>query len=108
MPAIWVYITTGSAEEASRIGRALVEERLAACANLIGGMRSIYRWQGKIEEASETVLIAKTRDDLLDSLTERVRRLHSYDCPCVVGLPVVGGNPDYLDWIDAETRSSSN
>ena len=107
MTAISVYITAGSVEEASRIGRVLVEERLAAWANVIDGMRSIYRWQGKIEEEPEAVLIAKTRTGMIDRLTERVRGLHSYDCPCVVGLPIVGGNPDYLDWIDAETDSSS-
>ena len=107
MTAVFVYITVGSRDEAVRIGRALVDERLAACANLIGGMRSIYRWQGKIEEAEEVVVIAKTRDDLLDSLTERVRALHSYDCPCVVGLPVAGGFPDYLDWIASETLAPS-
>ena len=107
MTAVFAYITTGSAEEADRIARILVEERLAACANLIDGMRSIYRWQGKVEEAVETVMIAKTREDLLQSLTDRVRALHSYECPCVVGLPVPGGNPDYLEWIASETRGRS-
>ncbi len=107
MTAVFVYITVGSREEAVRIGRALVEERLAACANLIGGMRSIYRWQGQIEEAEEVVVVAKTRDDLLQSLTDRVRSLHSYECPCVVGLPVAGGLPDYLEWIASETLEPS-
>ncbi len=107
MAAVFVYITVDSSEAAGRIARTLVEERLAACANTIDGMRSVYRWQGKIEEAAEIIVIAKTRDDLLDSLTDRVRALHSYECPCVVGLPAVGGNQDYLEWIASETRDKT-
>lgn len=98
-----VYITVGTAAEARRIGTALVEERLAACANVIDGMCAIYRWEGKVETGQEAVLIAKTRADLLDALTERVKALHSYQIPCVVGIPIVGGNGDFLDWIGAET-----
>lgn len=98
-----VYMTAATVEEAERIGAALVEERLAACANVIDGMRSIYRWEGKVKVDREAVLIAKTRIDLLDALTERVKALHSYDIPCVVGLPIAGGNADFLDWIGAET-----
>ena len=107
MEAVFAYITVASREEADRLAATLVEERLAACANLIDGMRSVYRWQGSIEQATETVVIAKTRPDLLDPLTDRVRALHSYDCPCVVGLPVLGGNPDYLEWIVSETLETS-
>ncbi len=101
-----VYITVGTAEEARRIGAALVAERLAACANVIDGMCSIYRWEGKVQNDEEAVLIAKTREDLLDALTERVKALHSYEIPCVVGIPIVGGNADFLDWIGAETTRS--
>ncbi len=101
-----VYMTAGTAEEARRIGAALVEERLAACANVIDGMRSIYRWEGRVQNDQEAVLIAKTREDLLDALTERVKALHSYQIPCVEGLPIVGGNGDFLDWIGAETARS--
>ena len=104
MAAMFVYVTVDSGEAARRIARILVEERLAACANVIDGMHSVYRWKGKIEEAAEVIVIAKTRDDLLDLLTERVRSLHSYECPCVVGLPIVAGNQDYLEWIASETR----
>lgn len=107
MAAVFVYITVDSADAARRIARVLVEERLAACANLIDGMRSVYRWKGKIEEAAEIVLIAKTRDDLLQSLTDRVRALHIYECPCVVGLPAIGGNQEYLEWIALETRETA-
>lgn len=103
MSAFLVYITAGSREEAVRIGRALVEERLAACANVLDGMTSIYRWQGDICEDDETVLIAKTVAERVDALTARVKALHSYDCPCVVALPVGGGNAAFLDWIAEQT-----
>lgn len=97
------YITAGSRDEALAIGRTLVEERLAACANLLDGMTSIYRWEGAVEEATEAVLLAKTRRGLFDRLVARVRELHSYDIPCVVELPVGRGNPAYLEWLRAET-----
>lgn len=102
----FVYITTGSREEARRIGRALVEERLAACVNILDGMNSFYWWEGAVQDDQETVLIAKTRDRLQERLTARVRELHSYDCPCVVALPIEGGNPAYLDWLAAETEGA--
>jgi periplasmic divalent cation tolerance protein len=97
------YITAGSREEALRIARALVEERLAACANLIEGVTSIYRWEGAIQQDAEVALLAKTRSDLVPRLTERVVEMHSYDCPCVVALPIEGGNQAFLDWIADET-----
>jgi periplasmic divalent cation tolerance protein len=99
---IVVYVTAGNEAEALRIGRAVVEERLAACANAIPGMRSVYRWQGRIEEAVETVLILKSTEALVEELTRRIRELHSYELPCVVALKIAGGNPAYLDWIRAE------
>jgi periplasmic divalent cation tolerance protein len=100
---VFVYMTAGGVEEARTIGRRLVEARLAACANILPGMESVYRWQGRIETAQETVLIAKTRTVLVDQLTALVRELHSYDCPCVVVLPIAGGNPAYLRWLGDET-----
>ncbi len=103
----FVYITVGSQAEARNIATVLVEERLAGCANIIPGMRSIYRWEGKIEEAEETVLVVKTVKDRVPALMERVREMHSYDCPCVVSLVVEDGNPDYLDWLDAQTTPKS-
>lgn len=103
MDLVFAYVTTSSPEEAKRIGRALVEERLAACVNILPGMISIYRWQGAVETAEETVLIAKTRADLFEALTARVKELHGYDVPCVVELRVGRGNPDYLGWLEAET-----
>jgi periplasmic divalent cation tolerance protein len=104
MGACFCYITAGSRDEALAIGRALVEARLAACANVLDGMTSVYHWRGAIEQAKEAILIVKTRAELVGPLTERVRALHSYECPCVVALPITDGNPAYLAWIDAETR----
>ena len=101
-----IYITTDSAEEARTIGRALVEARLAACANVLGPMTSIYRWEGAVREGEEAVLIAKTAAGLVDGLTAKVQELHSYDCPCIVALPIDGGNLAFLDWIAAETRAA--
>lgn len=98
-----IYITTRDKEEAKLIGKALVEARLAACANIIDGMSSIYWWKGKIEYDTEAVLILKTRRDLVPTLTETVKSLHSYECPCVVSLPIQDGNPAYLKWIEDMT-----
>lgn len=98
-----IYVTAGSHEEALKIARALVDEKLAACANVLGQAHSIYRWQGKVEEAQEVVLIAKTRRDLADKVLARIKALHSYDEPCAVAYDMAGGLPGYLSWIDAET-----
>jgi periplasmic divalent cation tolerance protein len=107
MTAHLVYITAASAEEAERIGRTLVEERLAACANVLGGITSFYWWEGKVQRDGETALIAKTRGELVARLVERVKALHSYTCPCAVALPIAAGNPAFLDWIGRETGGPS-
>ena len=97
--AIVVLVTAGSIEEAERIARALVEERLAACVNLVPGIRSIYRWEDKIADDAEILLVAKTRRDSFAALERRVRELHSYDVPEVLGLAVTDGSPGYLGWL---------
>jgi len=102
MSALFVYVTAADPAEAKRIGRAVVEERLAACANVIPGMSSVFWWEGKVQEAGEAVLILKSTAGLLERLTARVKELHGYAVPCVVALPIAGGNADYIDWIDAE------
>jgi periplasmic divalent cation tolerance protein len=102
MSAIFVYVTTANRDEALRIGRTLVGERLAACANVIDGMRSIYRWNDEIRDEGETVLILKSLAGALQALTERVKALHSYECPCVAALAVAGGNAAFLEWIAAQ------
>ncbi len=106
MDARFVYITTGTADEARAIGRALVESRLAACVNILEGMCSLYWWEGKVAEGRETVLIAKTRRGLVEKLTARVKEMHSASCPCVVALPILAGNPEFLRWIETETEGA--
>lgn len=99
-----LYITTRDRDEALRIARALVKERLAACANVLPGMTSVYEWQGELQEDSECVLILKTREELAPAARERVAALHSYELPCILTLPVSGGNAGYLAWIEAGTE----
>ncbi|MCX8102610.1 MAG: divalent-cation tolerance protein CutA [Geminicoccaceae bacterium] len=103
----WCWVTCATREEAERIGRAVVEARLAACANILPGIASIYHWQGGIESSEEVGLVLKTRADLVDALVAAVRALHSYTVPCVVALPIGEGNPDYLAWLVAETEQRS-
>ncbi|BAY99342.1 divalent-cation tolerance protein CutA [Tolypothrix tenuis PCC 7101] len=104
MEPIFVYITCKDRAEALQVGKALVEERLAACANVIDGMESIYWWKGQLEVGKEAVLILKSRNDLLEELTKKVKLEHSYEVPCVVALPIKGGNQDYLNWLLGETK----
>jgi len=99
-----VYMTAPNREEALKLARLLVEERLAACANVLGAITSVYWWDGKLNEDGEVALIAKTRAALVEALTERVKQVHPYECPCVVALPLDGGNPAFLEWIAAETK----
>lgn len=99
-----VYVTTADEDEARRIGRELVESRLAACANIIDGMKSIYWWDGAVQDDSEAVLIAKTKEALVPELIEKVKLLHSYDCPCIVSLPILDGSAEFLKWIADETK----
>jgi periplasmic divalent cation tolerance protein len=101
---ILVLTTCGSAEEAERIGRSLVESRLAACVNITPGIRSIYRWQGVIEESAEWSLTIKSRRDLFESLSTELRRLHSYETPEILMLPIADGSAAYLRWMDKELR----
>ena len=104
MPMIFVYLTAASPEEARAIGRTLVEERLAACVNILDGMSSIYRWEGAIEEGRESIIIAKTRHELFNELSERVKAIHSYSVPCILEIPLGRIDGPYLDWLTAETR----
>ena len=99
-----VYSTTGSQEDAARIARIIVEERLAACANIVPSVRSVYRWQGKIEDDSKALMVCKTASDRVDALISRIKELHDYDVPDIVAYPIDKGHPPYLDWIDENTR----
>ena len=96
-----VLVTTPDADTARRIARTLVDERHAACGNVVPGITSIFRWQGAVQEEAETLLVLKTSGDRLAALTERVMQLHPYDVPEVLALPVAEGNQPYLDWLGA-------
>jgi periplasmic divalent cation tolerance protein len=98
-----VFVTVSSREEGDRLARALVEERLAGCVNRVGAVRSIYRWQGRVEESDEELLIIKTRQDLFDRLRQRVLELHSYTVPEIIALPITDGNEGYLNWLKEQT-----
>jgi len=101
--SIVVLCTCSNEPEGRRIAEALVEARLAACVNLLGGIQSIYRWQGEIETAREVLLLIKSTAERLDELQARITELHSYDTPEVIALPITGGSAKYLDWIAQET-----
>ncbi len=98
-----VYITAKDEEEASRIGKALVSEKLAACVNL-HPIKSIFRWQGEVSQEDEVVLLAKTRAELANEVISRVKELHSYEVPCAIVLPLEKGSPDFLEWISQSTK----
>ena len=99
-----VFVTVADEATAGRIARTIVEERLAACVNVVPAVRSIYRWQGAIEEAGEALLVIKTARDRLDGLKVRVREIHPYDLPEVIAVPVEDGLQEYLDWALEEVR----
>ena len=99
-----IYMTAGSREEARKIGKELVISRLAACVNIWDNMNSFYMWQGKVQDDTEVVMIAKTAENRVPALVEKVKSLHSYECPCIVSIPISGGNQTFLDWIAAEVK----
>ena len=104
MSVVSVYAVFANAEEAERIGRAAVEERLAACVNVLGGVRSIYRWQGAVESADEIAAIFKTSHDRADALITRIAALHSYDVPCIATWPIDKILGSYADWVEGSVR----
>ena len=99
---VLLYLTCANKDEAKTIARTLIDERLIACANILGKMPSVYRWEGTVVEDEEIAVLLKTRRDMAARATERVKELHSYDLPCVVGLPIQGGNPDFIGWLNCE------
>lgn len=100
-----LHVFCGSKAEAEKIGRVLIEEGLAACANIMGEVRSIYRWQGKIEEGAEWLLILKTSHAVLPQIIDRVRTLHSYELPAIVAYDVAAGLDPYLSWVETEINA---
>jgi periplasmic divalent cation tolerance protein len=103
MNEIVVFITASKETEAVTIARALVEARLAGCVNIIRGIRSVYRWQGNIEDDKEVLMIAKTKKKLFKALEKKVKELHSYTVPEIVAVPIIAGSKDYLQWLNDAT-----
>jgi periplasmic divalent cation tolerance protein len=100
---VLLYVTAPTRDAALHIARSLLELRLIACANVVDGATSLFWWDGKIEEAQEAVLIAKAPSSHVSEITAKIQETHSYSCPCIVALPIIAGNPDFLQWIRAET-----
>ena len=101
---IVVLVTCGSEEEALKIAHSLVEERIAGCVNLVSPVRSIYRWEGKIWDEKEWILIIKTQRERFEELEKKVKSIHSYSVPEIVGLPIVEGASPYLKWLEEMTK----
>jgi|TARA_B100002003_G_C13857258_1_gene419891 periplasmic divalent cation tolerance protein len=101
---IVVFITTADEQEAKTIANLLLEQKKVACANIVPMVSSIFRWRGKLESENEGLLILKTKISLLNDVVSMVKSAHSYDAPEIIALPIIGGNPDYLNWINEETE----
>ncbi len=99
-----VFITTSTEEEAHRIAEALLKQRKAACVNIVPRVSSLFWWQDKLESAQESLLIVKTNTPLLNQIVRLVKEIHSYDIPEIIAMPIIGGNQDYLEWIDKEVK----
>ena len=99
-----VLITTATEEEAHKIAELLVNQRKAACVNIVSRVNSLFWWQGKLDSAQESLLIIKTKASLLPEIVEIVKRVHSYEVPEIIALPIISGNEDYLRWIDSEVE----
>lgn len=102
MPFIQVITTTETKEQAMAIARHLVEEKLAACVQICGPMESIYRWKGKIEMAPEFLCLVKTREDLFPQVEAAIKKLHSYETPEIIAVPIIRGSAEYLTWLNDE------
>lgn len=103
MSHIFIYITCKDQQEAKAISSKLIEDKLIACANIFAPHTSIYKWGGKVEQNDEAAMILKTKASLFDEIQSAVKALHSYDCPCVIALPIEKGSEAFLEWIDKNT-----
>lgn len=101
---VLLYITASSKYEAKKISLSLLKKRLVACTNLIQGMESQYWWKNKIQSSKEVILIAKTQKKIVNKVVNEIKKIHSYNVPCVVTLPIKGGNKDFLKWLKKETK----
>ena len=99
-----VFVTASNIKEARKIASVVVKERIVACVNIVKKIESIYWWQGKIEKSTEMLLIMKTKISLSKKLIKKIKSLHSYTVPEIIFLPIIEGNPDYLKWIEKETK----
>ncbi|ONK75630.1 uncharacterized protein A4U43_C03F18900 [Asparagus officinalis] len=106
VPSIVVYVTVPNKEAGKKLSESIITEKLAVCVNRVPGVESVYWWDGKVQTDSEELLIIKTRESLLDALTEHVKRNHEYDVPEVISLPITGGNLKYLEWIKSSTKEN--
>ncbi|KAK8947108.1 hypothetical protein KSP39_PZI006397 [Platanthera zijinensis] len=106
VPSIVVYVTVPNREAGKKLAESIINEKLAACVNIVPGIQSVYWWEGKVQSDSEELLIIKTRESLLNPLTEHVKANHEYEVPEVIALPINGGNDEYLEWIKNSTRDS--
>lgn len=104
MKPMVAFVTAATSDEATRIAHALVEERLAACVNILAPIASVYRWEGQVQQDSEVLLVIKTTDARLPALIQRVKTLHSYQVPEIIAVPIADGSPEYLRWVLDETR----
>ncbi|ESQ51970.1 hypothetical protein EUTSA_v10017289mg [Eutrema salsugineum] len=105
VPSIVVYVTVPNREAGKKLANSIVQEKLAACVNIVPGIESVYEWEGKVQSDSEELLIIKTRQSLLESLTEHVNANHEYDVPEVIALPITGGSDKYIEWLKNSTRN---
>ena len=103
MEHILLYITCVSKQEAEKISKVLVAKKLVACTNILGEISSLFRWQNEVKNEQEWAMIAKTKQSLLDEIVKEVKANHSYECPCIIALPIIGGSSDFLKWLDEET-----
>jgi len=101
---IVLFITTANTEEAQRIAKVLLNERKAACVNIVPEISSLFWWQDKLDSAQESLLIIKTKASVLNEIVRLVREIHSYDIPEIIALPIIGGNQDYLEWMGKEIK----
>ena len=99
-----LFTTTSSSEEAHKIAETLLNQRKAACVNIIPGVSSLFRWQDNLDSAQESLLIIKTRTSLLNQIVPLIREIHSYEVPEIIALPIIGGHQNYLNWIDKEVK----
>jgi len=101
---IVLFTTASNSEEAHKIAKVLLSQRKAACVNIVPGISSLFWWQDKLDSAQESLLIIKTKASLLNQIVTLVKEIHSYEVPEIIALPIIGGNQDYLEWIDKEVK----